>query len=42
MGYIGSSLKDYYSYQLLDEILRQIEVNDTGDLDLLKDHLKRI
>ena len=42
MGYLGSSLEDYYSYQLLDEVLRQIEVNDTGDMDLLKDRLKRI
>jgi hypothetical protein len=35
MGYLGSSLEDYYSYQLLDEVSRQIDVGDTGDWDKL-------
>jgi len=42
MGYLGSHLEDYYSYQLLDEVSRQIDVGDTGDWDKLMNRLNRV
>jgi hypothetical protein len=42
MGYLGSHLEDYYSYQLLDEVSRQIDVGDTGDWDKLLNRLNRV
>jgi hypothetical protein len=27
MGYLGSSLSDYWPYQLIDEVIRQLEEN---------------
>lgn len=35
MGYIGCHLNDYYSYQLMEEVIKQIDNNDTGDKNKL-------
>jgi hypothetical protein len=41
MGYPGSSLDDYYSYELLDKVIEQIENGDTGDVNELSDRLSQ-
>ena len=41
MGYLGSRLDDYYSYQLLDKVIEQIENGDTGDVEKLSDRFSQ-
>jgi hypothetical protein len=36
MGYLGSNLEDYYGYQLIDEVIRQLK---NGDPD---PHMKQL
>lgn len=36
MGYPGSSLNDYFSYELVEKVIDQIEQNDVGDVDEVK------
>jgi hypothetical protein len=42
MGYPGSSLDDYYSYELIDKVIEQIESGDTGDVDKLSNRLSLV
>ena len=42
MGYLGSSLNDYYSYQLIEKVIEQVRNNDMGDLNELKIELKKL
>ena len=39
MGHLGDNLEDYWSYQLLDEVIRQLDSGDAGDFDKLRDRL---
>jgi hypothetical protein len=39
MGNLGDNLDDYYSYQLIDKVIEQIEKKDTGDLFKLNNRL---
>jgi hypothetical protein len=39
MGYLGSSLDDYYSYQLVEKVIEQIKSGDTGDVGRLGEKL---
>ena len=41
MGYLGSSLDDYYSYQLIDKVIEQIDTGDTGDTEKRNDRLNQ-
>jgi hypothetical protein len=36
----SQGLNDYYSYQLIDKVINQLENNDTGDLGKLTESLK--
>jgi hypothetical protein len=40
MGYLGSDLDDYYSYQLVEKVIEQIEKGDMGDINKLTQRLK--
>jgi hypothetical protein len=43
MGYLGSNVnEDYYSYQLLEVVAKQIDDNDTGDWNKLQDSLTAV
>jgi CCR4-NOT transcriptional regulation complex NOT5 subunit len=42
MGYLGSSLDDYYSYQLLDKVAEQIDSGDIGSIEKLQKSLKKV
>lgn len=42
MGYLGSHLEDYFSYELLEEVEKQIDSDDTGDWGKLLDRLNRV
>lgn len=42
MGLLGSKLEDYWSYQLLDEVIRQLKEGDAGDFDKLRDRLMEL
>lgn len=42
MGCLGSSLDDYYSYQLLDKVAEQIDSGDTGNIKKLQDSLNNV
>jgi hypothetical protein len=42
MGYLGSSIDDYYAFQLVDEAIRQVNNNDAGDWLKLKQSVKKL
>jgi len=42
MGYAGSSLDDYYAFQLIDKAIMQIHTDDAGDWTLLKKSAKSL
>lgn len=42
MGQLGDNLEDYWSYQLLDEVIRQFKSNDAGDIDKLEDRMTEL
>lgn len=42
MGYLGSDLNDYHSFQLLEKVVQQIKDDDTGDWIKMKKSLRRL
>lgn len=42
MGYLGSSLDDYFSYELIDKVIDQINNNNFGDINKLSESVEEL
>jgi hypothetical protein len=42
MSYLGNDLTDYYSYELIDKVINQIQNNDTGDVKKLLFNIEKL
>lgn len=42
MSYLGGSLDDYYSFQLIDKVIQQIKEDDTGDWIKMKKSVRNL